>query len=413
MPQIFIIWKKELLDTLRDRRTLMAMIVMPMVLMPLLIVGMGKFVEYQLKKSAEQTVKIAFVNEAAAQSFVEFIKKQEKIEVVKIEGDLAEQVRKDEIDAGVMPPNDFEDLLKSQKTVEVKILRDSTNTRSSSALARVTGAISLFNNQILQERFNKEKVDPNILSGVLVVSEDVATEKERGGFGLGFILPLFIVMWATIGGQYTAIDVSAGEKERKTLESLLLTPAKRLEIVFGKFLAISTVAMISIIIALTSLYFAFNYFGFMTTTQTGQLSTSSQTMQAATPSTSIDFSLDLQAIPLLFFISLLLVLMFSAVLLSIGIFAKSYKEAQNYIGPAYMFVILPVVFINSIPDFKPDLWFFCLPAINAVLLFKEILLGVYDWGHILVTIASQAVYALVAILIASRIYSKETVLFKE
>ncbi|MBU0708683.1 hypothetical protein KJ596_02940, partial [Patescibacteria group bacterium] len=110
--------------------------------------------------------------------------------------------------------------------------------------------------------------------------------------------------------------------------------------------------------------------------------------------------------------SSLLVLTFSAVLLSLGIFARSFKEAQSYISPAYLVVILPVVFVNSLPSFKPTLWFFCLPAVNAVLLFKEILVGTYDLGHIVVTIVSLTIYMVITLFITGKIYSKETILFK-
>lgn len=406
MRQIITIWKKELKDSIRDRRTLISMIVMPLVLMPLLIIGMGKFIEYQAKQSREQTVQIGFINENKALALVEAIQKKGSVDISEVNGDAAEAVKKDVYDVVIVIPADFNEALNSQKPIQIKVLGKSTSDKARTALARINLAVKDFNDQLLKERFAKQNINQNILSEVSVQLNDINTEKERGGFGLAFLLPLFIVMWSVLGGQYTAIDASAGEKERKTLESLLLTPVKRLNIVFGKFLAVATAALISVVISLGSFYTALKFSGFGTMAQSGQLATTGQ-------SGPIVFSLDPQALALLFGVSLLLVLMFSAVILSIAIFAKSFKEAQSYIGPSYLVVILPIVIMNMVPNLKPALWFFALPAVNAVLLFKEILVGVYNSSHIFVVIVSLIVYSIAAILIASRIYNKESVLFKD
>jgi len=387
----------------------MSSIVLPLVLMPLLIIGIGKFTVYQIQKSQEQVVKIAFVNESIAPELADAIQKQDKTEVVKIEGDLSEAVKNDKIDAGIIIPTDFQTSLDKQTPIQIKVIRNSTSSKSTTALSRITAGLVVYNNEVLQSRFSKQKINPTVLASVTAVPEDVATEKERGGFGLGFILPLFIVMWSIIGGQYTAIDASAGEKERKTLEALILTPVRRLNIVFGKFLAVSTVALLSVVISLVSLYIGLKFSGSSIYNQ------ASQTAAAGTNSESLNivFSLEPKAIIILLAASLFLVFMFSAILLSISIFAKSYKEAQSYIGPAYLIVILPTVFVNTLPGLKPALWFFALPVMNAILLYKEVLMGTYDWNHILVTVGSLVVYSLVAIFLAAKIYSKEGILFRD
>src|SRR5690606_7638915 len=114
------------------------------------------------------------------------------------------------------------------------------------AQLRVAAGISQYNSQLIQSRLMDQNVDPTVLIGATIEPVDVASSQEKSGFGLSFILPLFIVMWAITGGMYTAIDASAGEKERKTLEALLLTPASRLDIVLGKFLAVASVSLVSI-----------------------------------------------------------------------------------------------------------------------------------------------------------------------
>ena len=433
LKNIITIFKKELKDTIRDRRTLMAMVVMPMLLMPVMTIGMFKFMEYQMEKQGEKVVKISVIEEGEAPAFVEMIEDQEKIEIVEIEAvssessardsdeagledfnkakdRVKEMIANDDLDLGIIIPENFQENIDNQEVAGITIIQKSTNLDSQSALARISFLVANFNDQLLQKRFADQEINPEILSKVVIAPIDVATEKETGGFILGLIIPLFIVMWAITGGQYTAIDVSAGEKERKTLESLLLTPVKRMDIVFGKFLTVSAVALVSVIVAIGSFYVALIYSGgFGSIMQDGQ----SSGAEGMAENVAINFSIEPFAIILLLAVSLFLVLMFSAIILSIAIFAKSFKEAQSYIGPSYLVVILPVVLVNSMPGFEPALWFFAVPAVNATLLFKEVLMGVYDPGHILLTLSSLIVYSIVAIIIATKIYSKEGVLFRD
>ena len=388
----------------------MAMVVMPMLLMPVMTIGMFKFMEYQIEKQMEKVVKISVIEEGEAPILMEMIKNEEKIEIMEIDSEMKEAVASGDLDLGIIIPENFQGNVEKQEVVNITIIKKSTNLDSESALARISFIVANFNEQLLQERFADQEINPNILSKAVIVPEDMATEKETSGFLLGLMIPLFIVMWAIIGGQYTAIDVSAGEKERKTLESLLLTPAKRMEIVFGKFLTVSTVALTSVIVAIGSFYVALIYSGgFGSIMQNGQ----SSGAEGMAESAAISFSIEPQAILLLLAVSLFLVLMFSAIILSIAIFAKSFKEAQSYIGPSYLVVILPVVLVNSMPGFEPALWFFAIPAVNATLLFKEVLMGVYDSGHILLTLSSLIIYSIIAIFIATKIYSKEGVLFRD
>lgn len=409
MKQIWTICRKELRDTIRDRRTLISSIIMPMLLMPVLIVGMGKLVQFQAKQSEERTVAIAIVNETAAPEFAGIVRQTPKLEIKELSVEAETAVRERDLDAVLVLPPNFRERLGAEETVELVVIQNSLNDRSAVALSRIAVATARFNEIIFQSRLSERAVPLSIRNGLTVTTEETATEQELGGFGLGFILPLFIVMWAVVGGQYTAVDVSAGEKERKTLEALLLTPVRRTEIVAGKFLAVATAALVSVVIALGSLYAVFVFGG-------GDLftSTSSTNEATANPTASqFDFSLDPAAVLTMFGISILLVCLFSAVNLAVAIFAKSYKEAQSYIGPSYLVVILPVVLFNSIPGFVPTTGFFAIPVVNAVLLFKEVLVGTYNFAHILLTIGSLAITAAIAMYVASRIYQKEGVLFRD
>jgi len=405
LRNVITIWKKEIKDTIRDRRTLFSMVIIPILLMPVIMIGMFKLIESQTESQKEKAVKIAIANEDAAPQIAAAITQQGKVEVVKVDGDLQTAVAEEEVDAAIIIPADFQELVVSQKNAELELISKSTNLNSANVSAVVSVVISNYNKQLLGKRFGAQGINPEILSGVTVVNRDAATAKETSGYLLGLLIPLFIVIYSIAGGQYTAIDVSAGEKERKTLEALFLTPAKRIEIVLGKFLAVSTVSLTSIVLAISSLYISFTYIWDI-----------GGSMSAGMGATGMDtspfnFSVEPQAAILLFGVSIFLVLMFSAAILSISIYAKSFKEAESYISPAYMVVVLPIALINSMPTFEPALWHYAIPAVNAVLLFKEVLIGTYDMGHILMTFASLIIASIFAILIATKIYSKESVLF--
>lgn len=399
MRQIYNIWKKEIKDTIRDKRTLMSMLVMPLVLMPAILIGIGKLAEYQMRKLEEQEIKVAFVNPQAS-ALENFVVQLRKFRIVTFDGEIKTAIKNDEVNIGVLLPSNFDSAINAQQPTEILVYQDSTNTSSVNAFNRFNLAVNAFNDQTISQRFASQNINQQILAKIISKPADVASDKERGGFGLGLLLPMFIVIWSIAGGQYTAIDVSAGEKERKTLESILLTPAKRIEIVLGKFMAVATTSLVSVVVSLGSLYAAMS-FGFGALTNPGGLSGTGGT----------NFSIDLGTLLLLFVVSLLLVVMFSAIQLSIGIFAKNYKEAQSYIGPAYLIVVLPIAVLNTLPNYNPELWFYFLPVVNALSLFKELLLGVYDLSHILATIFSLLVYSAFAIVVTLRIYSKEEVLF--
>lgn len=400
MTPILTIFKKEMRDTLRDRRTLVSSIVMPVILMPLLILGMGWFAEYQAQQTQEKDLNLGIVNRQAAPDLASFIDGQQKINVSDVNGDAAAEVRQGTIDLAILIPADWQTSIANHSPIQLTLLFNSTKSDSSTMLARVTGAIKEYDEKLVESRMQAQGLNMSVLTTPVPALQDVATSQERGGFFLGFLLPMFLVLWSIMGGMYTAIDASAGEKERKTLEALLTAPVRRIEIVLGKLLAVSTTAVITVTLALASLYIA--------VLRLGSLGIFGQ--QAAAD--SVAMSLALSSVLVMFGVGVLLAIMFGALELSLSIFAKSYREANSYLTPLYLIAILPVVVVNTMTNLQPGLGLFFIPAVNAVLLFKELLLGTLDASHILVTLVSLALFALAAIAVSANIYKRESVLFR-
>lgn len=394
MNGAFTIWKKEILDSIRDRRTLITAVLMPVFLMPVIMIGSLKFTEYQSKQIQEKPAKIAFNDEVAAPTLVSYLQEQQLIEILHSDN-FRTDIDNGSINVFIEVPASFEQDVHSQIPSQIKVYQKSSNLDSSAAYSKIIAALQQFNQYMSVTRLAEQGINPETLSAVVPSPEDIATSQEKSGFFLGLLLPMFIVIFAIVGGMYIAIDVSAGEKERKTLEALLLTPASRLKIVIGKFLAVASTASTTIILSLASMYVAFKVvpldFG------TGELTV----------------NLTIGGVAIMLGIGIFLAIMFSGLLLSVAIFAKSYKEAQNYISPFYLVAVLPVAILGQLPGFKPVAAFFLIPGVNAVFVIKEILLGVYNTNHILVTFASLIVYAAISIFVASRIYSKEGILFRD
>ncbi|MFH1207579.1 MAG: ABC transporter permease [Patescibacteria group bacterium] len=394
MREILTVWKKEIVDTLRDRRTLFTAVIMPILFMPLIMVGSFKLQESQQKSAETQVAQVAVSDQAAAPALVEFLRKQDKIEIREAPADFKEKIVKGELQTYLEIPNNFTTLVASGQPVFVDLFARSIDQKSINAAQRVEAAVALFGESIAADRLGEVGVNPSILHSVVVHRQDIASEQERGGYFLGFLLPMFLVLFSIIGGMYVAIDVSAGEKERKTLEALLVTPLSRLRIVTGKFLAVATTSIVSVVLSVASMYSAFKLWP----PDFGEVIAFN-----ITPTTAL----------LMLGVGIILSVMFAALLLAVAIFAKSFKEAQNYITPFYLLAVLPVSIFSSIPGFKPPLALFFIPSVNAVFLFKENLMGEFIASHIIITAASTILAAAAAIYIATRIFSRESVLFRD
>lgn len=403
MKAIILIWKKELSDAIRDRRTLFSMILVPMLLMPVMIFGMNKLMMSQIKSMEKSSVRVGIVHSDKAPQLASFLAKQKDLIVVDKFNNINAAIKNKVIDVGLEPPLAFEKQLNDLIPIKIKVYNDSTSMQSSGMSNRVHGLLQSFDKQLVEDRIKKHGLNPKILSALDFEIKDVASERERGGFGLGFILPLIIVMWSIAGGQTIAIDVSAGEKERKTLEPLLLTSVKRIEIVWGKLLAVATAASVTVVISLFSMLAAFIFIGLGGLS--GDVASPNQSSQIAS-----NFSIEPLTMIILLITSLMMIVMFSSLYLSVSICAKSYKEAQSYAGIIYLVLILPVAILNAIPTLSVKAAFFLIPVVNSALLFKEVLIGKFDWIHIALTLGSLMICAITLVLVATRVYNREDVM---
>lgn len=398
MNPVLTIARKELLDSVRDRRTLLAMVLVPILMIPLMFVGLDAFIKWQEKQTAALDVRVAMnrrpVGLAAA------LRQDKQVKIV-IASDPRRPVKREKADVGLVVPAAFERSLARGAPLAVKIVVDEANPQSMGAQGRVAAIIETLNQEIVARRLAARGVDARILKPIEIKTLNVATEEEMGGLMLSYLLPMILALWSIMGGMYAAIDLSAGEKERSTLESLLLTPAKRYQIVLGKFLTVSIISITTVVLATTSIFFTIQRFPLTPPDEAG----------AAAATAQISLSPGVSALILL--TAVLVAALASALMLTIGIFAKSFKEGQNYMTPLLLLAVMPIMFISMSPGAKFAQSLFLIPMLNAVLTFRELVMGKIIWSHIALTTTSSAVSAALALVLATNIFSQERVMFRE
>jgi sodium transport system permease protein len=389
------VFLKEMLDTIRDRRTLLIMILVPILIMPALMLA-GPILENREREKTKETVyKIVINGKENSPEFVRFLAENPKFKIVsstKQKEDLLEG----KINLVVTLSPGFSKALQAEKKTGLEIKYEGSQKISEVARLYFSQIIDSYSRQLVATRLSQRDLSSDFLEPIEIREKNIATMEQMNGLFLSLILPLLIIIWAIVGGMYTAIDVGAGEKERGTLEALLLVPPDRKTIVSGKFLAILTVAMVTIMLAISSMVFSMKVLLPFLVEGAGNWK----------------FNIPMKTIVLIFVVALLVTCFVAALELAISFFARSFKEAQNYITPLYMIAMLPAIILPFLQTFQPPLYVYGLPIINAMLLFRELFTGNTNWQHIVLVLISNIFYILLSLSFALKTFNKENVLFR-
>jgi sodium transport system permease protein len=392
---IVVIWFKELLDNLRDRRTLYAMIIAPMLLTPLLVVLPQRLLAEQRKAQENAVVKVAVAGAEHAPALIESLRASSKVEVIEA-SNPEEAIRARRATIGLIIPAGFEAALTEGKSPQVAILSDQSKFTQSLQASRVEILVRAYAQTIVAQRLAARGVDVSVMTPFKIDSQNIASAQQMGGAFLAMMLPMFIVLWGLVGGMYTAIDVTAGEKERLTLEPLLVSPTSRTQIVLGKLLAIITTSFISLALSVLSMLVAF------------QIAPPDYGAGAA----SVNFSVAPQTVLLILLAAFPVTLMFGALEIAICIFARSFKEGQNYIVPLQFVVIIPAMAIMFLPDLALPAATYAVPIFGAVVILRDLLLDKARAPEFGIMLGSSVVYAALCVALAVYQFRQERVLFR-
>lgn len=428
--RISTIWRKEFVDTLRDRRTVIAMVLVPMVLYPALMLGSLQAFELQVGRLQQEEYTIAVASAEvrswlravidedaeqraadqrrraerepasdasgaeAAQAGARHVPPRYKIEVYTT-ARVRDVVLAGEAHVGLLIVGQPLPTARSRHSAHVALTMDETEIRSQIAAAGLEGVLQRTNERWVKVRLANADLPEDFTQPMAVTQISAATPEKRGGSVLGQIVPLILIIMTITGAIYPAIDLTAGERERGTLETLMAAPVPTVDLIAGKFVVVASIGMLSAILNLLSIGGTI-YLGGL-----GDILTRGN-----------EVTIPLHTLPLVLVVLIPLAVMFSALLLAVCSFARSFKEAQNYVMPVMMAALIPAV-IGVLPGTELEGPLLIMPVTNIVILTRELFMGQINHVAILWVTLSTCIYAGAAVAVAAKLFGQEAVLFAD
>ncbi len=388
--------KKELVEFVRDWRTILAILVIPLLLFPLLFILFPLLLASEAAElSAVQVDVVVQADEIPdeLQSLLTNASLNLTFEDLPVVAELStpegadERLRNGSIDALLR--------LQTNGTVlEYAVLYLSTSEQSLEARGRVFDALSAWEQNETVRRIDAagldadETLDPLRWNGD-VAQSDVATQGEQAGMALSLFIPLVLAVWTFSSAIQPSIDMTAGERERGTLEALLGLPSTRMELLMGKWLAVATITGVGVMLQVAGLLFAIGYLA------------SSDVISAP--------SVSLTALAFLILAVLLFAIMVVAFELALAMRSHSVKEAGSILGPAVLIILFPALFTQVINLDGIETFWFAIPVVNVLLALRELLMNRIVYTHVAVWLLSSTFYAFAAAYYAARQFKREDI----
>jgi sodium transport system permease protein len=422
---LYVVFRREVRDQIRDRRTLFMTFVLPLLLYPILVIGIVRVLA-ALEDKPRTVVVVGAENLPQAPPLLQPDQKRfnpdlfdSPVEadrlVVHLERDappwndprrVEQAIRNGLASAVVLLPRTLPEQLKREGDISVPVMYNSVDEPSQITYLRLREMLERWRGRIVAFRLNRDQKTKSYAEPIEVRADDVATAREVGGSVWSRLFPFLLVMMSLTGAFYPAIDLCAGEKERGTMETLLISPASRGEIVLGKFLTIMlasvTTALLNVVsMGLTGIQLARRYGAVAAATGRHASITMLQP-----PSLQAALWMVVLLIPLAAF--------FSAVCLALAVLARSMKEGQYYLTPLFL-VCIPLVFLTLAPETELNLFYSLVPITGVALLLKALILERYDVAarFFVPVLIPTLVYAAVALRWAVDQFQREDVLFRE
>jgi sodium transport system permease protein len=395
------IYAKEFTDSVRDRRALVSMIVLPTVIMPLLIFGFAKTASVIISKARQEIPRVMVIGGADSPGIRAELERSGRFRVEPASPDWRILVSDKKVRAAVEIPGGFEKALESGSAPAIALYDYQGELKSGMAAEQLNDFFTKLRNRATARLLAARGLPATIARPFEVTQTNVAPPEKVGGNVLGGIIPYFIIFLCLMGAMYPAMDLTAGEKERGTMETLLCCPAARTDIVLGKFLMVLTGSLCAVMFSLVSLGLTILALGSAMMPGPGAL---------AAPGAALPTIDPLGILGLLAMVAPVAVL-FSAILFTLSLYAKSSKEAQTYVTPLAFVVVFPCI-VGMLPGIELNYRLAFVPIVNISLVCKEMLSGVWHWGYIAVIFGSTALYAAAALAVAVRMFRREDVIFR-
>jgi sodium transport system permease protein len=389
---IITVFKKEITDLFRDKKTIIVSLLIPLVLFPIIFGVLGKSMSSS-KNTVQNNLKIAIVDKGES-SLGKFIKAQKNIKI-KTSKNINSDIKSGSIYLSIEIPKNFDERVGSENTSDIKLTYDNSSQDSGTAYAIINSTVDAYSKQIVNTRLQKRNINTDILNPIKINNTTIVNEANGASkMLLAVLLPLMLVMYSVSGPLSSAIDLGVGEKERGTLEPLLTTKSGRMSLLWGKFFAITVVGLMSTIASLGGILIAIKQNAFGSTSGMPGIGISA-------------FSLVIIGVLIVF-----LTMAFGALELAISIYARSFKEASTYTSPLMIIALIPAYATYMLDAKNIPLMYFNIPIANVVCVLKELIGGIYNYTHIGITVGWIMVYVIVCILFARFMFSKEEVIFR-
>ena len=391
---IFTIFKKELKDTLRDRRTLIMMLVIPVAIFPIILSLFVSVSESFSKEAAEKTIQIGVVGKSDNYVLkqLEMLPKElgkKEITVYKDTVELKAAIKIDSAQIGIYPSSDFSSAMELKKPAGVTVFFNATDLGMKD---RAEAYLESIESIAKQERYLDLDINAEEIRPLEINYSNVASSKEMIGKLAGGFLPYIFIAFGFIGCMYPAIDLFTGEKERGTIETLLTTPVARWQILFGKMGVVVLSGLLAATFALLGLFLSIEVLDIVKDPEILAV---------------INDILSLKFILMLFGLLFPLTVFFAGIMIPIAVYAKSFKEAQSIITPMNIIVVLPAM-VGFFPGIELNIVTACIPIVNIVLATKELIAGTLDAGLLGLSFAVMISLAVLAVFISYKRFDKET-----
>ena len=389
MNRIGVVFRKEVLESLRDRKASFNSLLLGPLLFPLLFLGLAWFGISIEQERAEKPLRIPVAGVENAPNLVAWLEQQGLIREA-APADPEAAVRRNDLELVIRIPESFGEEWRKGRPAPLEIIADPSRRETNTTLNRVKGLIQGYSNQIGSLRIQLRGVSPELARPIQIKDVDMSTPKSRALMVMIF-LPYILMLTAFTGGLHLAMDSTAGEKERRSLEPLFLNPVPRWRIMCGKLLATTAFAFASL--ALTLLSFRLTL-PFLPIDQLG-----------------IDLQLSTRSVLTILIVIAPVTLLAAAFLTLLASFAKSYKEAQSYMGLVILIPVIPSMLFMVNPV-KPEQAMMWIPLFSQNLLIGEIIRGeAVATAWMLASISGTLALGLVLAFIAANLYNRAKLIY--
>ncbi len=388
MRKLWTVFRKEVLDNLRDRRTLLTVLVFGPLFGPVLYVGMMNLMTNKQLANLNQPLKLPVQGARYAPNLVEYLK-QHNTDIQSAPADPRQAVKNGSVDVVLVIPKEYAAAFRAGQPAVVQLVMDQSKDSAQKNVERARNLLQSYGQEIAALRLLARGVDPRALAPLAVESVDVSTPQSRAVLILGFV-PYFFLFAAIIGAFYLAIDVTAGERERGSLEPLLTTAVARSTLMSGKLAAVTVFSAVSLGLDVMA------------------LSWSQGLIPAAKLNIVVNFGWHTALAA--FLLTVPFCLLIAALLTVVASFTRSYKEAQTWLSFIFILPMIPVFALIMFPT-EPTLWMMWVPALSQDVLVTSLIKGAALSGaFVAISVSSTLALGLLLAWLATWLYCREQVL---